>query len=85
VDDAAATLTGLLRFSQINEGGTVPDTRNSVAPGPEDWWSVDVLYRHPLGTGWLEAGIGADYRDREWDDTSALLPRASITWHYALR
>jgi hypothetical protein len=85
VDDAAATLTGVLRFTMINEGGVVPDTRHSVAPGPEDWWSVDVLYRHPLGTGWLEAGIGADYRDREWDDTSALLPRASITWHYALR
>ena len=85
VDDTAATLTGLLRFSMINEGGEVPDTRHSVAPGPEDWWSLDVLYRHPFGNGWLEAGVGADYRDREWNDTAALLARASITWHYDLR
>ncbi len=73
----AATLTTVLRYTAVNEGGAVPDTRHTVAPGPEDWWSVDVTYRHPIKGGWIEASVGADYRDREWNDTEAVLPRAS--------
>jgi hypothetical protein len=80
VDASAATLTVLARYSEINQGGAVPDTRHSVAPGPEDWWSLDVSYRRLLGTGWIEASIGGDYQDREWNETSAVLPRFSVSW-----
>jgi hypothetical protein len=85
VSPSAATLTTVLRFTAVNEGGTVPDTRHTVAPGPEDWWSLDVTYRHPIRGGWIEAGVGADYRDREWNDTEAVLPRASLSWRYQIQ
>ena len=72
--------TTLLRYSELNQGGVEPDTRNVVAPGAENWWSLDVTYHRPIKSGWVEAGVGADYEDREWNDTSALLPRFSLTW-----
>ncbi len=81
IDASEATLAAVARFTKINQGGTVPDPSNSVAPGPEEWWSADVSYRRPMAAGWIEVGVGADYRDRAWNDTDALLPRASLTWH----
>ncbi len=80
VGASAATLTALLRFTAVNEGGTVPDTRHTVAPGPEEWWSLDVGYRYPMRRGWVEAGAGVDHRDREWNDSSAVLGRAWVSW-----
>jgi hypothetical protein len=80
VDASATTLTVLARYSEINQGGTFPDTLHSVAPGPEDWWSLDVSYRRLFGNGWIEASLGGDYRDREWNETSAFLPRFSVSW-----
>lgn len=82
VDGSAATMTALLRYSQINEGGNVPDSLHSIAPGPEDWWSLDLTYRRALRQGWIEATAGGDYEDREWDDASAALPRFAVSWHY---
>ncbi len=58
-----------------------PDPWNSVAPGPENWWSYDVSYRRPVHKGWIEVGVGMDQEDRKWDDDTALLPRGTITWH----
>jgi len=83
VDASAATLTMLMRYTSVNEGGVVPDTRHTVAPGPEDWWSLDVAYRYPMAGGWIEAGAGADYRDRQWNGTDAVLPRAWVSWRHA--
>jgi len=80
VDDSQSTVSALFRFTKVNEGGRVPDTRHTVAPGPEDWWSLDVSYRRPLGGGWVEASVGGDYRDRDWNQSTALLPRAWVTW-----
>ena len=80
VDASARTLTALLRYTLVNEGGAVPDTRHSIAPGPEDWWSVDVTYRWPISSGWIEASAGGDFRDREWNQTDAMLPRFSVSW-----
>ena len=85
VDSLANTLTLLARYSRINEGGAVPDTRHSVARGPEDWVSLDVSYRRVLRSGWLEGGVGIDSQDRKWKGDEAILPRAFVTWHYALR
>jgi len=82
VSAAAETFTALLRYTLVNEGGAVPDTRHTVAPGPEDWLSLDLTYRRPLRSGWSEASVGADYQDREWDDTSALLARGYLKWHH---
>ena len=79
VDADEATWGAVARFTKINQGGTVPDPRNSVAPGAEEWWSLDLSYRRPLATGWIEATAGADYRQRDWNDTEALLPRFSVT------
>ena len=33
----------------------------------------------------IEASAGADYRDREWNDTESVLPRASVSWHYQIQ
>jgi hypothetical protein len=33
----------------------------------------------------VEASVGADYRDREWNDTDAVLPRASVSWRYQVQ
>jgi hypothetical protein len=80
---AAGTSWGaLVRLSEINQGGEVPDTRHSIAPGPEQWLSLDLSYRRPMSSGWIEGGVGADYRERDWDSTDALLARASLIWHY---
>jgi hypothetical protein len=84
VNARADTFTALLRYTAVNEGGGVPDTRHTVAPGPEDWWSLDFTYRRPVAGGWVEASAGADNRDRQWNDTSALLPRISISWHHEI-
>ncbi len=78
----ASSVTTLLRYSQVNEGGAVPDTRNTVAAGPEDWWSLDLTYRRPMRGGWIEASAGADYEDRRWNDTTALLPRIYVSWRH---
>jgi hypothetical protein len=85
VDRTASTLTVLARYSRINEGGVVPDPRHSFAPGPEDWISLDVSYRRVLTSGWLEAGVGIDSQDRTWKGDKAVLPRAYVSWNYALR
>ena len=59
-----------------------PDTRHSIAPGPEQWWSIDVAHRRDTPFGEVELGIGADARDREWDDGDANLFRAYLTWRH---
>jgi hypothetical protein len=82
VNANADTFTALLRYNMINEGGADPDTRHTVAPGPEDWWSIDFTYRRPMPGGWLEASVGADYQDRLWNETTALLPRAAVSWRH---
>jgi Capsule assembly protein Wzi len=85
VDSAANTLTLLVRYSRINEGGTVPDTQHSFALGAEDWISLDASYRRTLRSGWLEGGVGVDSRDRKWKGDQVVLPRAYVNWNYALR
>jgi hypothetical protein len=71
-----------LRYTMVNEGGAVPDTRHTVALGPEDWWSVDLTYRWPISSGWIEATAGGDYQDREWNATDAVLPRFAVSWRH---
>ena len=70
---------------RINEAVVEPDTIHSVAAGAEDWISLDVSYRRVLRTGWLEGGVGVDSQDRKWKGDEAVLPRAYVTWNYALR
>ncbi len=77
-----STWSFMVRYSELNRGGYVNDIQNFVAPGPEDWWSFDVSYRRPVPKGWVEIGVGADQEDRKWNDTSAFLPRGTLTWHY---
>ncbi len=79
--DDGTTWSFMLRYSQLNRGGLVNDIQNFVAEGPEDWWSVDASYRRPVAKGWIEIGLGLDQEDRQWNDTSALLPRGTLTWH----
>jgi len=82
VGQGGSTWTAVARYTEVNQGGYVPDERNSVAPGPEQWTSLDLVYRHPLTSGWLEAGVGADQRRRDWNDSDALLGRAYLTWRH---
>jgi len=74
--------TGLVRYSKINQGGVVPDPHNSVAPGPEEWWSIDLQHRRDFPFGSLELGVGADGRDRDWNNTDAVLFRAYLTFQH---
>lgn len=76
------TFTAVARYTEANQGGLVPDPWHSFAPGPEDWVSLDLIYRQPLQSGWVEAGVGADQRDRTWNDTDALLGRAFVSWRH---
>ena len=67
-------------LSKINEGGAVPDTRHSIAPGPEDWISLDVYLSSSVrAKGWIEGGVGVDHRDRQWNDTESTLPRVWLS------
>ena len=74
--------SAVARYTRINEGGVEPDTRHSIAPGPEEWWSIDVAHRRDTPFGEVELGVGADARDREWDDGDANLFRAYLTWRH---
>jgi hypothetical protein len=85
VDAAARTLSAVARYTKVNEGGIVPDLRHSIAPGPEDWISLDVTYRHPFASGWIEGGLGVDQRDRETSGDSSTLPRAWLRWNRPVR
>jgi hypothetical protein len=82
VGQAGSTWTAVARYTEVNQGGAEPDERHSFAPGPEQWTSLDVIYRHPLASGWLEAGVGADQRERDWSDSDPLLGRAYLTWRH---
>jgi hypothetical protein len=79
------TLTAIARVTSVNEGGGEPDLRHTIAPGPEDWISLDLSYRHALRGGWLEGGVGVDSEDRKWQGEETVLARAYLTWNYALR
>ena len=83
VDADGNTLEALARHIAVNQGGVVPDQRHSIAPGPEDWISLDLGYRHAFDFGELKGGVGVDFRDREWRDDSTTLPRAWIEWNYS--
>lgn len=85
VDSAANTLTIVARYSRINQNLVEPDTRHSIAQGAEGWISLDLSYRRNLRSGWLEGGVGVDSQDRRWKGDEAVLPRAYVTWNYALR
>ena len=85
VDAAANTFTAIARYSKVNEGGVVPDPKNSVAAGPEDWISLDFTYRRMFDKGWIEAGVGGDQQDRTWKNTERTLGRAYLTWNRPFR
>jgi len=85
VDSEAHTLSVIARYSRINQNKAEPDTTHSVAQGAEDWISLDLSYRRVLRSGWLEGGVGVDSQDRIWKGDEAVLPRAYLTWNYALR
>jgi hypothetical protein len=74
--------SALARYTRINRGGDEPDTRHSIAPGPEEWWSVDLGHRRATSIGDFEVGLGADARDREWDGSDSVLFRAYLTWRH---
>ncbi len=79
VGQGGSTWTAVARYTEVNQGGFEPDERHSYALGPEQWTSLDLVYRHPLASGWLEAGVGADQRQRDWNDSDALLGRAYLS------
>lgn len=81
VPDSGTTWNFMVRYTQLNRGGTVDNVQNFVVPGPENWWSFDVSYRREIGNGWVEVSAGADDKERLWNDTSAFVPRGTLTWH----
>jgi hypothetical protein len=80
VGSDGATWSAVGRYTQVNQGGQVPDPSNFVAPGPEQWTSLDVIYRRPIGRGWVEVGAGAEQQQRDWDDDDELVGRAYLSW-----
>ena len=85
VDEASNTLSVVARYTMVNEGGTEPDARHSIAPGPEDWISLDVTYKHDFGQGWIEGGLGVDRRDQVWRGEEHTLGRAWLSWNWSVR
>lgn len=85
VDPAASTLSVVARYTRVNEGGFQPDNQHSISPGPEEWISLDVSYARGWGGHRIEGGIGADHRDRAWNDTDATLLRAWLSWTIPFR
>ena len=84
VAPGGATFTAVARYTDVNQGGFEPDERHSFAPGPESWLSLDLGYRWPLASGWVEVGVGADQRDRDWNNGDVLLGRAFVSWRHEL-
>ncbi|MCI0362490.1 MAG: capsule assembly Wzi family protein, partial [Phycisphaerales bacterium] len=58
----------LFRFAELNRGGVVPDTRNTVARGPVDLWNVETGVRIPTRFGDLNVGLGFDQATDELTD-----------------
>ncbi|HET7204450.1 MAG TPA: capsule assembly Wzi family protein [Steroidobacteraceae bacterium] len=85
VDASARTLSAVARFTKINDGGAEPDTRHSIAPGPEEWISLDLGYRRTFGRDSVEAGFGVDHRDQEWAKDEDVLPRTWVRWSRQFR
>jgi hypothetical protein len=79
---SGALWTAVARYTKINRGGTEPDERHSIAPGPEQWWSVDLGHRRDTPYGQFELGVGADARDRKWNNTDETEFRAYLTWRH---
>jgi hypothetical protein len=91
VPQDGSTWSVLARHSRLNQGRDEPDTRHSVVPGREIWWSLDLTWRRELGAGWAEFGVGGDYRGQNGDsphgdcprgDCPQTLPRVQATWHH---
>jgi len=70
--DTRESWTGslLLRYAQLNRGGTVPDSRNTVAPEPTNLRDVEVTLAFPMSTGKLKVGLGFDQRTVKRTDQS---------------
>jgi hypothetical protein len=80
------TLTAIARVVSVNEGGGEPDQRHSIAPGPEDWITLDLSYSRDFGAlGVAEAGLGIDQRDQTWAGDEDLLARAWVRWAHSFR
>jgi len=51
----------LLRYAELNRGGVVPDTRNTVAQEPTDDWGFEFGAAVPSGRSDLKLGLGFDH------------------------
>jgi hypothetical protein len=65
----------VLRFTAVNEGGGRAGYTPHRGAGPRGLVEPRRNLSSPDHGGWIEASVGADYRDREWNDTEAVLPR----------
>jgi len=66
----ASEISGLvlLRSGELNRGGVVPDTRNTVALGLVDLWNLETSAKLPAKLGDLKVGLGVDYATDQLTD-----------------
>jgi len=64
----AASGSVLVRFAELNRGGVVPDTRNTVATGPVDLWNLETSASVPTKFGDFKVGLGFDYATDQLTD-----------------
>jgi hypothetical protein len=69
-----------LRHGRLNEGGGIPDLRNTVATEPTDIWDLEAALRLPFERGELRLGVGFDQRTPLSTDISRSQSRGFIEW-----
>lgn len=72
----------LLRKADLNRGGTVPDTLNTVAPEPVELWSLELSANLPLADADLALGLGYDRSTIELTDEKDTTFRGFLTYQY---
>ncbi len=69
-----------LRRAEINRIGTVPQSTQPLATGPELWWIGEGVVEQTLARGRLELGLGLEHRRDELTRDTSIEPRGYLRW-----
>ncbi len=72
----------LIRYAELNRGGVVPDTINTVAQEPVDDWEVELGAVLPGVRSDFRIGLGFDHADDQVTNEVDETLRAFITYQY---
>ena len=72
----------LLRYAELNRGGVVPETINTVAQEPVDDWEVELGAVLPGVRSDLKIGLGFDHADDQVTGGVDETFHAFVTYQY---